>query len=230
MALEVLPAGIGGIALAAGVAAMMSTASGGLIAAATVLQADVIPLLKGMSEKRGPRKLSPMEVVKVADASAARAEQAEEDVNINRRWVLIFGVLVLFIAMAVPDVVAALTIAYDILVGGLLVAIIGGLVWKRGTGAGATWAMVTGSLGTLVTMGILELLAENRFDGVFANEPIYVGLALSAVTYIGVSLATKPTDPEVLAAWLKRTKEGAPSLEQVEEDARDIEMEFAEEI
>ena len=90
--------------------------------------------------------------------------------------------------------------------------------------------MVTGSLGTLVTMGILELLAENRFDGVFANEPIYVGLALSAVTYIGVSLATKPTDPEVLAAWLKRTKEGAPSLEQVEEDARDIEMEFAEEI
>lgn len=77
VALEILPVGIGGIALAAGVAAMMSTASGGLIAAATVVQADVIPLLKGMAEKRGPRKLSPMEVVKVADASAARAEQAE---------------------------------------------------------------------------------------------------------------------------------------------------------
>src|SRR5699024_8830594 len=42
VALEVLPVGIGGIALAAGVAAMMSTASGGLIAAATVVQADVI--------------------------------------------------------------------------------------------------------------------------------------------------------------------------------------------
>src|SRR5699024_1409297 len=84
VALEVLPVGIGGIALAAGVAAMMSTASGGLIAAATVVQADVIPLLKGMAEKRGPRKLTPIEVVKVADASAARAEQAEEDVNTNR--------------------------------------------------------------------------------------------------------------------------------------------------
>ena len=33
--------------------------------------------------------------------------------------------------------VAALTIAYDILVGGLLVAILGGLVWKRGTGIAA---------------------------------------------------------------------------------------------
>lgn len=230
VALEVLPVGIGGIALAAGVAAMMSTASGGLIAAATVVQADVIPLLKGMSEKRGPRKLTPMEVVKVADASAARAEQAEEDVNINRRWVLIFGVIVLFIAMAVPDVVAALTIAYDILVGGLLVAIIGGLVWKRGTGAGATWAMITGSVGTLITMGVLEIRAENRFDGVFANEPIYVGLILSAFVYVAVSLATKPTDPEVLAAWIKRTKEGAPSLEQVEEDARGIEEELLKKV
>ncbi|HJG63325.1 MAG TPA: sodium:solute symporter [Corynebacterium stationis] len=230
VALEVLPVGIGGIALAAGVAAMMSTASGGLIAAATVVQADVIPLLKGMSEKRGPRKLTPMKVVKVADASAARAEQAEEDVNINRRWVLIFGVIVLFIAMAVPDVVAALTIAYDILVGGLLVAIIGGLVWKRGTGAGATWAMITGSVGTLITMGVLEIRAENRFDGVFANEPIYVGLILSAFVYVAVSLATKPTDPEVLAAWIKRTKEGAPSLEQVEEDARGIEEELLKKV
>lgn len=143
--------------------------------------------------------------------------------ELNRRWVLFFGVLVLIIAMAVPDVVAALTIAYDILVGGLLVAIIGGLVWKRGTGAGATWAMIAGPLGTLVTMGVMEFQAESRFDGVFANEPIYVGLGLSAVVYIVVSLATKPTDPEVLTAWIKRTKEGAPSLEQVEEDAKNIE-------
>src|SRR5699024_2279332 len=126
----------------------------------------------------------------------------------------------LFIAMAVPDVVAALTIAYDILVGGLLVAIIGGLVWKRGTGAGATWAMITGSGGTLITKGGWEIRAGNGFYVIFANNLIYVGISVSAIVYIAVSLAAKPTDPEVLAAWIKRTKEGAPSLEQVEEDAR----------
>ncbi|MDN6246464.1 MAG: sodium:solute symporter, partial [Corynebacterium casei] len=98
-----------------------------------------------------------------------------------------------------------------------------------GRGAGATWALIVGTLGTLITMGILEIQAENRFDGVFANEPIYVGLILSAIVYIVVSLATKPTDPEVLAAWIKRTKEGAPSLEQVEEDARGIEEKIAKE-
>ena len=90
--------------------------------------------------------------------------------------------------------------------------------------------MVTGSVGTLITMGVLEIRAENRFDGVFANEPIYVGLILSAIVYVAVSLATKPTDPEVLAAWIKRTKEGAPSLKQVEEDARGIEEKVLKEI
>src|SRR5699024_12824832 len=118
----------------------------------------------------------------------------------------------------VPDVVAALTIAYDILVGGLLVAIIGGLVWKRGTGAGATWAMITGSVGTLITMGVLEIRAEKRVDGDYANETIYVGLILSAIVYIAVSLATKPTDTELVAAWIMRSKEGASSLELVDEN------------
>ncbi|WP_171814380.1 hypothetical protein [Arthrobacter dokdonensis] len=37
----------------------------------------------------------------------------------------------------VSDVVFALTIAYDILVGGLPVAIIGGLAWAWGVGSGA---------------------------------------------------------------------------------------------
>ena len=41
--------------------------------------------------------------------------------------------------------VAALTVAYDILVGGLLVPILGGLLWRRGTGTGALAAMGVGT-------------------------------------------------------------------------------------
>ena len=44
VAMNLLPLGIGGLVLAAAVAAMMSTASGALIAAATVARADVVPV------------------------------------------------------------------------------------------------------------------------------------------------------------------------------------------
>ena len=63
--------------------------------------------------------------------------------------------------------VAALTVAYDILVGGLLVPILGGLVWRRGTNAGALAAMGVGTVATLATMVIV--------GDIYANEPIYVG-------------------------------------------------------
>ena len=87
--------------------------------------------------------------------------------------------------MALNDVVAALTVAYNILVGGLLVAIIGGLVWKRGTRIGA---MVSMAVGALTAIGFMV------FVDVYANEAIYYSLGASLVTYVVVSLATPPTD------------------------------------
>ena len=102
------------------------------------------------------------------------------------------------IACLLQDVVAALTVAYDILVGGLLVPILGGLLWRRGTGTGALAAMAVGTVATLVTMFVVGDL--------YANEPIYVGLATGLVAYVAGSLATRPTDPEVLAEWDARSR------------------------
>ncbi|MBE1538172.1 sodium:solute symporter [Micrococcus yunnanensis] len=192
VAQNLLPVGVGGVALAAAVAAMMSTASGAIIAASTVMRTDILPILRGEDG---------------AVAEDAATETAAELAS-NRGWVLLLGAVVLGLAIVVPDVVAALTIAYDILVGGLFVAIVGGLVWKRGTGTAALWSMVVGTVGTLGTMGCLELNAAEPFEGVFANEPIYVGLAASAVVYVLLSLMTRPTDPAVLEAWRVRSRHG----------------------
>lgn len=52
-------------------------------------------------------------------------------------------------------------------------------------------------------MVILEARGTEPFAGVYANEPIYVGLAASAVVYVAVSLLTRPTAPSVLAAWCR---------------------------
>ena len=189
VAQNLLPLGIGGLVLAAAVAAMMSTASGALIAAATVARADVLPFVASWFGK---------------DINTEDSDNPEHDVKANRIWVLVLGTIAIVIAIITKDVVAALTIAYDILVGGLLVAILGGLVWKRGTGAAAAASMAVGSVVTLGTMIILEINAKAPLDGIYANEPIYYGLLASAAVYVAVSLLTKPTDPLVMRNWQRR--------------------------
>ncbi|MET4589649.1 sodium:solute symporter [Arthrobacter sp. 754] len=189
VAQNLLPVGIGGLVLAAAVAAMMSTASGALIAAATVARADVLPFVASWFGK---------------DINTEDTDNPEHDVKANRMWVLGLGIVAILIAIITKDVVAALTIAYDILVGGLLVAILGGLVWKRGTGLAAAASMAVGSIITLGTMIALEISAEVPLDGVFANEPIYFGLIASALVYVAVSLLTRPTDPQVMRNWVRR--------------------------
>ncbi|NKX50520.1 sodium:solute symporter, partial [Arthrobacter deserti] len=188
VAMNILPIGIGGIVLAAAVAAMMSTASGALIAAATVAKADVVPFVRSWFGKPAHH----------------HTENPEHDVQGSRWYVLGLGVLVIALAIVVQDVVAALTIAYDILVGGLLIPILGGLLWRRGTGLGAAAAMAAGTVVTLATMIVLEVNAENQYDGIYANEPIYYGLIAALAAFVAVSLLSRPTDPRTVDAWNRR--------------------------
>ncbi|MHA7239725.1 sodium:solute symporter family protein [Arthrobacter sp. TMS1-12-1] len=202
VALNVLPIGVGGLVLAAAVAAMMSTASGALIAAATVARTDVVPFVAG--------RLGTGREARTDGTGGTGPATSEHDVASSRWWVLGLGLVTIALAVVVQDVVAALTIAYDILVGGLLVSILGGLVWRRGNGIGAGASMAAGTLVTLGVMAYLEITAENQYDGIYANEPIYFGLAVSAIVYVAVSLATRATDPAVMAAWDRRVAGQVP--------------------
>ncbi len=171
LAQNYLPAGLGGIVLAAGVAAMMSTASGTLIAASTLMRVDIVPIFR--------RKASP--------------DLGQESVLADRIYLLILGILATLLALLMTDTVTALRLAYNILIGGLLVAILGGLIWRRGTGLGATASIVAGSAAVL--LGIFKY-------GVSANQPIYIGLAASLLVYVLVSLLSPATDKKVLESWL----------------------------
>lgn len=200
VASNLLPIGVGGLVLAAAVAAMMSTASGALIAAATVARADVVPFVASWFGRT---------------QTTTEGENPEHDIKANRLWVLGLGVVAILIAIITSDVVAALTIAYDILVGGLLVAILGGLIWKRGTGVGAAASM---AVGTVVTLTLLTLYATGVIpsaDGIYANEPIYWGLGSSLLVYLVVSLWSKPTPASVQDAWHRRVA-GATAKENEE--------------
>ncbi|GAA3144267.1 sodium:solute symporter [Streptomyces rectiviolaceus] len=171
-----LPMGVRGLVLAAALAAVMSTSSGALIACATVANNDIWSRLRGAVSPKGD-------------------DEAHDEVKGNRLFILIMGIAVICIAIALNDVVQALTVAYNLLVAGLLVPILGGLLWKRGTAPGALAA---------VTAGGLSVIGLMWWYGILANEPVYYGLLISLGVYVVVSLATKPTDAQVLAAWRER--------------------------
>ena len=171
-----LPPVLAGLVLAAALAAVMSTSSGALIATATVFSQDIVARLLKRDVEVGSE---------------------HDHIRNNRLYVAGFGILMVVIACVLQDVVNALTVAYDILVGGLLVPILGGLVWRRGSNTGALAAMAVGTVATLVAMFMFAIEA---------NEPIYWGLASGLVVFVVGSLASKPTDPEVLAEWDRRSR------------------------
>jgi SSS family solute:Na+ symporter len=177
-----LPVGVRGLVLAAALAAVMSTSSGALIACATVANNDIWSRLRGLG----------------------RAPSGDHDeVKGNRAFILLMGIAVMCTAIAIDDVVQALTVAYNLLVGGLLVPILGGLVWKRGTVYGALASVAVGGLSVIVLMAT---------HGILANEPVYYGLLASLAAYVIVSLATPATDAAVLAAWRERLAGRSPEL------------------
>jgi solute:Na+ symporter, SSS family len=154
----VLPVGLRGLVLAAALAAIMSTASACLLAASTVLLEDVYLRLRASGRSN--------------TGSIAQ----------SRAVTLILGAVMMVLSCLMRDVIAALTVAYDLLVGGLLVAVIGAMMWRRGTTAGALASIAVGS------MLVCLLLAVAGID---SDLPIYVGLGGSLVVYVAVSLCTR---------------------------------------
>ncbi|MCZ0986209.1 sodium:solute symporter [Streptomyces diastatochromogenes] len=169
-----LPTGVRGLVLAAALSAMMSTASGALIASATVANNDIWARLR----RRTPA-----------------TDRDRDEVGSNRLAIVVLGATAMAVACLLGDVIEALTVAYNLLVGGLLVPILGGLVWRRGNLPGAMASMIAGGA-TVITFMVT--------DGLLANEPIYYGLLAGLVAYVAVSLATRPTEEAVVAAWHRR--------------------------
>jgi SSS family solute:Na+ symporter len=173
IATDALPVGITGLVLAAALAAVMSTASAGLLASSTILANDVYA------------------------GFVARGEHNK--VLVSRVTTLLVGVGVLVTAVAVSDVVGALTVAYDLLTGALFVPIVGALFWRRATAAGALASMVAGSVVVVVFMVL---------DGLFANTPIIWGMLASLVVFVGVSLFTPKPSEERMRTWERRLTGG----------------------
>jgi SSS family solute:Na+ symporter len=153
IATEALPVGITGLVLAAALAAVMSTASAGLLASSTILANDVYA------------------------GFIARGEHNK--VLVSRVTTLLVGIVVLVISLIVSDVVGALTVAYDLLSGALFVPIVGALFWRRATAAGALASMAAGSVVVVIFMVLDGLFANTPIIwGMLASLVVFVVVSL----------------------------------------------------
>ena len=150
---EALPVGITGLVLAAALAAVMSTASAGLLASSTILANDVY--------------------------AGFIARDDHNKVLVNRVTTLLVGIVVLVISLIVSDVVGALTVAYDLLSGALFVPIVGALFWRRATAAGALASMAAGSVVVVIFMAVDGLFANTPIIwGMLASLVAFVVVSL----------------------------------------------------
>jgi len=149
----VLPVGMRGLVLAAALAAIMSTASACLLATSTVLLEDVyLPL---------------------------RERGSQGTVKQSRIGTLACGLLMTIVACGTRDVIAAITVAYDFLVGALFVPVIGAMLWPRGT---ARAALASICVGGVIVVALLVT------QGIDSDTPIYFGFGASLLVFVGASL------------------------------------------
>ena len=145
----VLPVGLRGLLLAAALAAIMSTATSCLLATSTVFLEDVYLTLR---------------------SSSGRGSVAQ-----SRTLTLVLGVLAATVACVMHDIIAALTIGYDLLVGAIFVPVLAAMF----THGGAPMAALTSIM--LSAAAVVILILIYGFDSAM---PIYGGLLVSASTFV----------------------------------------------
>jgi len=137
MSLTVLPHGLLGLILASVCSALMSTASGTLLASSTLLSHDILKQywLKDMSDQKF--------------------------VFLSRVITLVIGVIAIVFAIWIQDVLVALDVAYAILSGAIFVPVVLGFFWKKATAKAGFYSIVISSVVVLVGLAVEGLGSTN---------------------------------------------------------------------
>lgn len=148
----VLPVGLRGLVLAASMAAIMSTATSCLLATSTVFLKDVY--------------------------LTVRQSGGTGSVAQSRTLTLVLGVLAAAVACSIHDVIGALTVGYDLLVGAVFVPTIAAMCSVRGEPLAASVSIVVSAAIVIVLLWV---------KGIDSLIPLYGGLAGSLTLFVGIS-------------------------------------------
>lgn len=158
----VMPSGLMGVVLAGLLSALMSSCSGQLLAASTLLINDLLlPTFPSLA--RFP------------------------EMRLTRLITALMGVVVLWVALTIGDVLYALDVAYALLSGCVFIPVVAGFFWKRASVRGALWSMSASMIATIVCIAAF---------GPSSVQTITTGLVVSALgMYIG-SMTDKTPQPD----------------------------------
>jgi SSS family solute:Na+ symporter len=152
---------VGGVILAAILAAIMSTADSLLTSATSHVVKDIW----------------------LETFRAGEAADEKQLLTTSRVVTVVVGLAALLIGLSLPGIVRTLIYSYTMYTAGVLVPVLGGAVWKRATRWGALAAIVTGSV-----VAIVGLATGLEIGGV--PTEIYAAVA-SAVSFVVVSLVRR---------------------------------------
>ncbi|MGB4285897.1 MAG: sodium:solute symporter family protein [Bacillota bacterium] len=160
---------VGGVILAAILAAIMSTADSILTAATSHIVKDFWIETFQVDEIKDEKKL----------------------LTISRNFTIILGALGLLIALIMPGIIDALIYSYTMYTAGVFIPVIGGVLWKAATREGALASLIIGSI-----VALWGILTKTAILG--APVEIYAAL-ISLVVFVVVSLATQSEKTDKVA-------------------------------
>ena len=100
------------------------------------------------------------------------------------RWVtLVVGFGAVAIALALPDVLDGIMLAYAVMASGLFLPTLAGLLWKRVTATTALWSAIAGG-GTALLLNLVPSVDP-------WGEPLFVALPLSALVLVVPTLLSR---------------------------------------
>lgn len=137
MAFETLPPGLLGIVFAAVASAIMSTASGTLLASSTLVAKDILKdhFFQHITDK--------------------------QFLMLSRITTLVFGVIAIVISLWIQELLVAIDVAYAVLAGSIFVPIVFGLFWKKATSKAAFYAITISAIVVIGGLAIEGLSSNN---------------------------------------------------------------------
>ena len=169
-----LPYVISGLVAAGGMAAAMSTADGLLLAIANALSHDLY--------------------YKIIDPNA----DTRKRLIVARVLLIGIGILAALVAsLRLTGILGAVAWAFDFAASGLFFPLVLGVWWKRANRAGAVAGMVCGFLAGSLYLYYIRFAGGAEWFGIDHLRFAIIGMPVSLVAMVVVSLATEPPPKEI---------------------------------
>ncbi|WP_110926615.1 sodium:solute symporter [Bacillus massiliglaciei] len=152
LVMEILPTGVIGLLIAAVSSAVMSTASGTIIASSTVIVNDFV-LLKSKKERTD-----------------------KQLITLNRIVTFLVGCAAIFIALMLQDIIVALDVAYALLSGSIFLPVLAALFWKKISAKVVMSSMVVSAIVVIVDLVIEGVTSLNAILWGLAASAVIMGI------------------------------------------------------